>query len=166
MKNLVIPPRRGANGALNGHAPPSAANQASELFLKVARDLLYVDDRTSDLPLRQLRVCTALLEGPRSMSELSRELRVSLSAMTQIADRLERAGFATRHTSGDDRRVRHLELTSRGQRAMRSRERSRAAHIEEVFAGMSPADRAQVTAALETLRRACSRKTGPVELVS
>jgi DNA-binding MarR family transcriptional regulator len=166
MKNLLNRPRHTTNGAVNGHAPRAPAGDPSELFLKVARDLLYVDDSTSDLPLRQLRVCTALLEGPRSMSELSRELRVSLSAMTQIADRLERAGFATRHTSGDDRRVRRLELTPRGLRAMRSREQARAAHISEVFLRLSPADRTQVTSALETLRRACSQKNGAIELVS
>ena len=46
----------------------------------------------AELPLAQLRVCGVLCDGPRPMSAVSRELGVSLSAMTQIADRLERAG--------------------------------------------------------------------------
>jgi len=166
MKNLVYSRRRSANGALNGHSPAVSATEASDLFMKIARDLLYVDDSTSDLPLRQLRVCTALLDGPRSMSQLSRELRVSLSAMTQIADRLERAGLAARLVHGEDRRVRRLQLTPRGQRSMQSRQEARAARIAEIFSRLSAADRTQVTTALKTLEQACLPRNGQVELVS
>lgn len=45
------------------------------------------DDPAGELPLRQLRVCSILCGGPRPMSWLSRELGVSLSAMTQIASK-------------------------------------------------------------------------------
>ena len=50
------------------------------------------------------------------MSSLGRELGVSLSAITQIADRLERAGLVTRVAKGGDRRVRRLELTRAARR--------------------------------------------------
>ena len=71
----------------------------------------FDDDPAAELPLAQLRVCTILSDGPRSMSALSREFGVSLSAMTRIADRLERAGLVTRVARDDDRRVRRLQLT-------------------------------------------------------
>ena len=84
-----------ANGtAKNGAMPDN--QQPRKLIshiLALTRQLLAVDDSAADLPLRQLRVCMALHEGPRSMSYLSRELGVSLSAMTQIADRLEHTGL-------------------------------------------------------------------------
>ena len=54
------------------------------------------DDQVSELTLAQLRVCGTLFHGPRPMSALSRELGVSQSAMTQIADRLERARLVQR----------------------------------------------------------------------
>jgi DNA-binding MarR family transcriptional regulator len=165
MNNLIYSPRRRASGAANGHSHSATAKNAGDLFMKVVRDLLYVDDSTSDLPLRQLRVCTALLDGPRSMSQLSRELRVSLSAMTQIADRLERAGLAARLTSLDDRRVRCLQLTPRGLRAMRTRQDARASRLADVFSRLTPPQRAQVTAALAMLET-CLEKNGAVELVS
>ena len=58
------------------------------------RQLFSADDHlAAELPLAQLRVCGMLYDGPHPMSVLSRELGVSLSAMTQIADRLERAGW-------------------------------------------------------------------------
>ena len=79
------------------------------------RSLGSPDDRLSvSLPLAQLRLCRVLYDGPRPMSVLSQELGVSLSALTQMADRLERAKLVARVASGKDRRVRHLQLTERG----------------------------------------------------
>ena len=39
----------------------------------------------------QLRICNLLDEGPRAVSALARELSIAVSAVTQIADRLESA---------------------------------------------------------------------------
>ena len=61
------------------------------------------------------------------MSALSRELGVSLSALTQIADRLERARLVKRTAAEDDRRVRCLQLTARGEKMMRSCREARVA---------------------------------------
>src|SRR5438445_54630 len=63
------------------------ARELIKLILSLTRQMLVIDDATAELPLRQLRVCMSLFEGPKSMSALGRELGVSLSAMTQIADR-------------------------------------------------------------------------------
>jgi len=158
--------RKGATRSANGNGRAAGVLKAVEtgkLFMTVARDLLYVDDSTSDLPLRQIRVCTALLDGARSMSELSRELRVSLSAMTQIADRLERSGLVARMTNGVDRRVRCLQLTPRGLRAMRAREESRLVRLTEIFSELSAAERLQVTAALETLQQVSAAKAAQTD---
>src|SRR5436190_11096387 len=66
------------------------ARELTSLFVSLTRQLFVLDDFVAEMPLRQLRVCVLLYDEPRSMSVLSRELGVSLSAMTQIADRLER----------------------------------------------------------------------------
>ena len=118
----------GSNGhqrlgcACHGETPRTEAHELTDLFLAVARQLLAVDDQAAELPLRQLRVCMLLYEGPRAMSSLSRELGVSQSAMTQIADRLERARLVRRTFEGSDRRIRSLQLTPRGQKIMQLRE--------------------------------------------
>ena len=88
------------------------------------------DDPAAELPLAQLRVCSVLCGGPRPMSALGRELGVSLSAMTQIADRLERARLVKRVAKGGDRRVRCLQLTDGGEKIMRLRQKcARRAHL-------------------------------------
>lgn len=91
------------SGTVNGHADSAVfdkqiaggdeAKRMTELLMSLMRDIFAVDDQASELPMRQLRVCAMLYEGSRSMSSLSRELGVSLSAMTQIADRLERIAW-------------------------------------------------------------------------
>jgi DNA-binding MarR family transcriptional regulator len=146
---------------VSGFAPgrDTVHEQASEitsLFVSLTRQLLAVDDIVADLPLRQLRVCALLYDGPRSMSSLSRELGVSLSAMTQIADRLERARLVKRLFEGSDRRVRSLQLTPRGQEIMRLREEARIHRAQVVAERMTTAARTRVISAMTALLDACS----------
>jgi DNA-binding MarR family transcriptional regulator len=85
----------------------------------------------------------ALYSHSGSMSEISRELGMSLSAMTQIADRLERAGLVERVFPGADRRVRNLQLTERGREFMRHHEEAqlhRMASVLERLSGQQVSD--------------------------
>jgi DNA-binding MarR family transcriptional regulator len=112
---------------------------------------------TEELPLAQLRVCGVLSDGPRAMSVLSRELGMSLSALTQIANRLERSALVKRTAAEDDRRVRCLQLTSRGERMMRKRRDARLHNSVAVLEQLSAPERVLVLAAMETLVSACAR---------
>ena len=94
------------------------------------------------------------------MSAIGRELGASLSAMTQIADRLERARLVTRVPRGDDRRVRCLQLTERGQRMMRLHEEARLGQMSKVLDHLTPVERQDATAALRTLIRAAAAAKG------
>jgi DNA-binding MarR family transcriptional regulator len=58
--------------------------------------------------------------GRMSVSEVAGDMRVSLSAITALVDRLHRAGFVERRRDEDDRRVVWLELTPKGEEAVRS----------------------------------------------
>ena len=113
-------------------------------------------DPADDLPLAQLRLCGILSEGPRPMSALSRALGVSLSALTQIADRLERARLVKRVAEGNDRRVRCLQLTARGEKMMRKRREARVLRTLAVLEHLSAPQREAVRASLEILVDACS----------
>jgi DNA-binding MarR family transcriptional regulator len=116
----------------------------------------FDNDPAAELPLAQLRVCTILCDGPRSMSALSRECGVSLSAMTRIADRLERVRLVKRVTEGKDRRVRRLQLTPRGEKIMRQRNAARVRSMSAVLGQLSARARKQVQSAFETLMKACT----------
>jgi DNA-binding MarR family transcriptional regulator len=89
------------------------------------------------------------------MSTLSRELSVSLSALTQIADRLERAGLVTRVFEETDRRVRCLQLTERGEEIMRAREQARIERVSAMLGQLSQRARKEVVVSLQAMMKAC-----------
>ncbi|HZZ71373.1 MAG TPA: MarR family transcriptional regulator [Pirellulales bacterium] len=137
---------------LNDHAEAIA-----NLLPQLTRQLFVADDPMSaKLPVAQLRVCGILFAGPRSMSALARELSVSLSAMTQIADRLERARLVKRVTVGADRRVRCLQLTARGEKLMARRQGVLVARVSQVLEQIPAPDQPQVLSSLQALMDGCA----------
>ena len=135
--------------------PPGVQMQARELdaiLMALGRQIWKENDAVGELPLRQLRVCMMLCGGSRTMSDLSRELGVSLSAMTQIANRLERAGMVTRGFEDSDRRIRLLRLTPEAEQMLRVRRENQIGRIATLLDRMEPVARAKALAALDALR--------------
>lgn len=111
-------------------------------------------DPSMELPIAQLRLCSTLRGGSRTMSCLARELGISLSAVTQMADRLERSGLIERVPEADDRRVKSLRLTAHGEDLIRARREKRVARITETIERLSPESRQQVLDVLRLLLEA------------
>jgi DNA-binding MarR family transcriptional regulator len=112
---------------------------------------LEARDPARELPVGQLRVCALLQDGLQSMTSLSHQLHISVSAITQIADRLERARIVERVPDPSDRRVRCLRLTPRGARMMRRRQLRRIQRIEDALRAMAPQARGRAVAAMREL---------------
>ena len=108
-------------------------------------------DPVTELPVAQIRVCGMLRDGPHTMSALSKELGISLSAVTQIADRLERSGMVERVCEADDRRVKSLRLTPSGRDTMRRRAEKRTGRVLEALRTLTREEREAVLAGLSTL---------------
>jgi DNA-binding MarR family transcriptional regulator len=146
----------------NGHVLTNGASQAlptdavHAALRTVARNLLGVDDSMMDLPLRQLQVCVTLHRHSRSMSEIGRELNLSPSAVTQVSDRLERRGLIERVCQDEDRRVRKLRLTRKGQQLVRSRERKQLRRIAAALETLTAGELGQVMTGLDTLAQSCT----------
>ena len=122
--------------------------------------VLHADDLALELPMAQMRVCSLLYDGSQTMSALSRELGISLSAITQIADRLERSKMVERISEVEDRRVKTLRLTDQGREMMRLRRERRKRRVTEVLGSLDPDSRQAVLFALHTLLDA-AHKTAP-----
>ena len=149
--NQIAQIRRSALAASEDDAAVHAQARAMDtIFKAIGRRILVHDDAALDIPLRQFRVCAALFESARSMKELSVELGVSQSAITQLADRLEAAGMVTRGAVGEDRRVKNLELTPRARKLLRDREEQRIDRVQEILQQLSAAER---DALLESMNR-------------
>lgn len=109
-----------------------------------------------DLPLAQLRVCAALMQGTWTVSELSREMGTTASAITQLADRLEAAGMVERVSDEHDRRSRSLRLTARGRSIMNSRRDQRKERARQALHELDAEARLTVLQSLDSLLEACS----------
>jgi DNA-binding MarR family transcriptional regulator len=131
------------------------ALEVAETLPKLVRRFFVIDTEgpTAELPVAQLRVCGILASGQRTMSALSKELGISLSAVTQVADRLERAGLVERVVEGGDHRVKCLQLTECGRQVVERRNAARAQRIADVLTRMDSAERELAVAGLKALAR-------------
>ncbi|MDX1934034.1 MAG: MarR family transcriptional regulator [Capsulimonadales bacterium] len=132
------------------------AAELERLLPIISRQLFSTDPAhpIADLPLGQFRLCTLLhKEGRRTMSQIGEDLGISVSAVTQMADRLERAGLVERtsDTTGD-RRNRYLRLTLHGRSLMQSRTAQRLERTTEALRQMTVEERARLIEILDKLR--------------
>ncbi|MCE5199517.1 MAG: MarR family transcriptional regulator [Armatimonadota bacterium] len=129
------------------------AQAITDIMPRLTRRLFTIgaDDPGLEFPVAQIRVCSILLDGPRTMSALSKELGISLSAITQIADRLEKSGMVERVTETCDRRVKCLQLADRGKEVMRIRVAKRVERVCKVLNQLAPEDRDRALTGLKTL---------------
>ena len=95
-----------------------------------------------------------------SAGALGRELGVSASAMTQIADRMERVRLVKRVPLEGDRRVRCLRLTARGKKMMQRHDEARAARMAEVLSHLTPRQRQTAADAMQSMIRAAGGEDG------
>lgn len=95
------------------------------------------------------------------MSDISRELGLSPSAMTQVSDRLERRGLIERIFQDEDRRVRKLRLTRKGQQLVRSREQKQLRRIAAALNTLTENELDQTMTGLEILAQSCTPTETP-----
>ena len=117
----------------------------------------------SEMPFGQFRLCTLLFrEGKRTMSQVSEDLSISVSAVTQMADRLEKAGMVERVSDcGGDRRTRFLQLTDHGKTLMETRQERRITRATAILRLLSEDERREILSALDKLR-AVGRTVAPI----
>jgi DNA-binding MarR family transcriptional regulator len=87
---------------------------------------------------------TLLMNGPTRMRDMATTMACDASYITAVADRLEEHGFVERRPAADDRRVKELALTPKGEKV--------AARLNAVFTeppeslhALSPTDRAHLS---------------------
>jgi len=85
------------------------------------------------------------------MSEAARSFGITLSAVTQVVDRLEAKGFLQRTEAPRDRRQVRLFLTREGERLARELEDLQVKGLARVLARLTSADRKDVIRGIEQL---------------
>jgi len=91
--------------------------------------------------------------GPLTMGDLCQHLYLASSTVTDLVDRMERAGLVERERDAVDRRVIRLHLTERGRAVIDQVMAARSAYLREVLRRMSAEDRRAVVRALRLIER-------------
>jgi DNA-binding MarR family transcriptional regulator len=71
------------------------------------------------LPFSQVRALKRLSNGPLTLTELASAMDADAPAATVAVNGLEERGLVERRARGDDRRVKTVELTGEGRKALR-----------------------------------------------
>jgi DNA-binding MarR family transcriptional regulator len=137
------------------------AEQLNQLLPALAHHL-FAQPKVSDdgtlsggLSPTQLRLCLLLEAGAQNMSTLSEEMGITMSAVTQLADRLERAKVVERSTGQEDRRVKLLQLTPYGKEILQARLHSRLRRMTDALSLLPPDLRVTLLQNLTNLLEAC-----------
>lgn len=86
--------------------------------------------------------------GPQTISQLAAGMGISQGWASRVVDEMERAGYLERERDPDDRRVVRVRLVPAAIERVEMAYRWRGDSVEEALEGMSPAQRAAVTAFL------------------
>ena len=104
-------------------------------------------------------------EGPIRLTTLAAAEGIAQPSMTQLVQRLERQGLATRIDDPEDGRVALVSITNAGRALMDDRRRDRRDRLAELLKGVSPEDEAALTlaanVALPIIRRLVHDATTP-----
>ncbi|GIF38254.1 hypothetical protein Axi01nite_25650 [Actinoplanes xinjiangensis] len=90
--------------------------------------------------------------GEMRLSALADHLHIAPRSATEVIDDLQKRGLAVRKPDPSDRRATLVALTPEGVSTMQAINEARAAEGERLFAGLDPADRADLTRILRQLR--------------
>lgn len=101
--------------------------------------------------MAQLRIMRLLYADPHMTREISADLGMTASAVSQTVSRLEKMGFVERLPDASDRRVRRLTLSKEGLRLMRERQKLRIERSLAALGAISDEHRARLINVLEEL---------------
>jgi DNA-binding MarR family transcriptional regulator len=128
--------------ALDRQSPAAEAWEILRTLFGLQRRRFLI--AASELDLHPAQAGALLqLASPLPMSELAAILACDSSNVTGLIDRLETRGLVTRQPSSEDRRVKHVVLTSEGRR-MRRRLLDRVGRPMSGIDGLSVAEQRQL----------------------
>lgn len=125
--------------------------QINDELAKRANESLKADELTFSQVGIVLRLRDNNAEG-MSIKDLSSSAHVAQPTMTGIVDRLERKGIVSSCNDSEDRRIRRVYLTEKGENCLANAGKNRASTEELLLAGMSEEEVAQFKTLLMRVR--------------
>ncbi|SDT41717.1 MarR family winged helix-turn-helix transcriptional regulator [Actinoplanes derwentensis] len=103
-------------------------------------------------PSQSRAVMVLSKHGEMRLSALAEHLRIAPRSATEVIDDLQGRGLVERRPDPSDRRATLVVLTDQGAGISQAIREARATEGERLFAGLDPADRAELSRILRELR--------------
>lgn len=146
--------------------PEKMASEAGDGEIEGLMRLVHVIESenrarpTSNLDLRARLLIQELgLQGELTIVAVRRQLNLTPSTLTSLADRLERDGYVERRRHPTDRRTVVLALTAAGEKAFRAEKSFYRRLINDTIRPLDSEAQRHVLAALGNLPRAVAERT-------
>jgi DNA-binding MarR family transcriptional regulator len=102
-----------------------------------------------DLSFTQFKALSVAAEGEPTVKHLAERLGLSLPGASRAVDHLVRRGLIDRREDPDDRRCKRLSVTAAGRELLDRLDDARREALESFAAGLQPAQREALIAALD-----------------
>ncbi len=127
---------------------------------KLIDDILYIEEETlklspfDNVTTTELHVISAIgLTGSKTMSELAKNLHITVGTLSSSINNLVKKGLANRYKDEKDRRLVYIGLTRQGKVLYRLHEKFHLNMIEEVVSVLEPEEESNFLKILEKLQR-------------
>lgn len=117
---------------------------------RAERSIASLDMCMSDFGILEI----LLNKGPLPINDIGRKLSLTSGAITTAVDRLEKRKLVERTLSATDRRARIVNLTKAGHKLISGAFDEHAAHMEDVFVGLSASERGTLLSLLKKVGKA------------
>lgn len=129
----------------------------NELLVNLFRDILQIEekalrDQGSDLTITEIHTIAAIsYDRARNMSEIAKDLQITMGTLTTAVDKLIKKGYALRQRSEEDKRVVLVELTDKGMEAKKIHDKFHKDMIDSVVQELSEGEEEVLIDALSKL---------------
>lgn len=139
------------------------AQQLEQLLPRLMRSIstLTPEDPLYSVTTSQMKVLTLVSTGTTSTTCLGNQLKISLSAVSQIIERLRESGLIESVEDTEDRRQRVIRLTKIGQSAMDARKQGRIHRINAALNEFSEGESSELLHWIQKLAETCQAPTDP-----
>lgn len=125
-----------------------------------AHDMKSIE--SSGLGLSDFATLEILLnKGPQPVNVIGEKVLLTSGSITTAVDRLERKGLVERQFSPNDRRVRMVHLTPRGQELIEGIFQAHQAALEQATAGVTEEEKQILISLLKKLGKEAKRQLAP-----
>jgi len=129
----------------------------NELLVDLFHDILEIEgkslrDSGSELTITEIHTINAVgEERPRTMTEISRDLNITMGTLTTGVDKLIKKGYLLRKRTEEDKRVVLVELTEKGRNAKKMHDAFHKDMIDSIINNLDEAEEELLAQSLQKL---------------